>query len=349
MRNIDFSHGGDIYGIRRKGAGSIIDFSSNINPLGLPHSAKKAASGNIDAITRYPDIESRALKAGIADYWDISPENILCGNGSAELIYSLIEAYRPKIVHMPAPTFSEYERASSVVGSKVRFIRLREAEGFNLKNTDFRALKTVVMCNPNNPTGNLLIKNRKIGLPQDLLIVDEAFMDFLPDEPRHTLIPRVVRDKRTIVIRTFTKFFAMPGLRLGYLVAHRDTINRIRSFMPPWNVNCMAETAALSILKDKKYIRLSRQFIEEEKDYLYDRITDIEGLRPYPPAANFILIKIEKKGFMSAVFAERLLKKGILIRDCANFRNLSGNFIRMAVRSRNENQKLIEEMKEILR
>lgn len=339
-----YSHGGNIYGIGRRYRGGIFDFSANINPLGIPPEVRKLLGRRIDILIRYPDPQARRLKAAIARYWNVKEENVLVGNGSTELIYLVLNAFRPASVTIPVPSFTEYERAARIAGNKVTFIRLLETDGFYLKPSRIKNCSMFFFGNPNNPTGNLIMRNRADTetLPAGRVVIDESFMDFLPDEKEHTLIGRAKETKKIIVLRTFTKFFALAGLRVGYAVAHQDTIRVLQRFQMPWSVNVFAQAAAECALFQKDYIRRSRQTIKEERVFLYNAVGRIKGLRPYPSVANFLLVKIEGGRSTSTRLKERLMKKGILIRDCANFRGLDERFIRVAVRSRKENMRLIK-------
>ena len=173
-------------------------------------------------------------------------------------------------------------------------------------------------------------------------------MDFLPDEKNHTLIWKAVGNRNIVVLRTFTKFFALPGLRIGYLVAHKDVIQILKECQVPWSVNALAQVAAEAILNDKRYIKETRALIEKEREFLFNEICKIKELYPYPSVTNFLLIKIKNRNLNSSLLTKRLIQKSILIRDCSNFRDLNNKFIRIAVRSHKENIKLIDVLKEII-
>ncbi len=353
MPGVNFSHGGICgRGLKR----DVIDFSANINPLGLSSRAREELTKNYKRILQYPDPEAGALIKKIARYWKIKEENILLGNGSSELIYLILCVFRPGVVVIPAPTFSEYEAAARAVNARVQFLRLKETEAFDLKgpgknNTpDFDNAGMLFICNPNNPTGNLLLKEQKIeNLPGERVVVDEAFMDFLPDEKMHSLIRKAGRSKKVIVLRTFTKFFALPGLRIGYMVAHADSIKALKRACVPWNTNALAQLLAYALLGDREYIKKTRELIKREKTFLFGEIAKIGELKSYPSVANFLLIKIRDKNITSPVLTEKLIKRGIFVRDCANFRGLNNRFIRAAIRSHRENLRLVSAMRQILR
>lgn len=344
-------HGGNIYRAREIAGKDILDFSANINPLGLPSHLKNAIRGNLWSILHYPDPDAKDLTRTIAQYWKIPEENVLVGNGSTELIYLIAQTLRPRRVLIPAPTFSEYERSVRTVGARVRFIGLRESEGFRLKlNRRLKMESSIFLCNPNNPTGNLILEHPETieELADKLLVIDEAFMDFLPDQKNYTLIWKATESKKIIVVRSFTKFFALPGLRLGYLVAHKEIIDKLKQHLPPWNTNSLAQMAAELILDDKEYIKNTHKLIEKERKFLLEQLAKIEGLKPHPSVTNFLLIKIEMPGMTSKSLKELLIKTGILIRDCSNFRNLNDKYIRIAVRSHKENLKLLTSLKTVI-
>ena len=350
MANLAFSHGGNIYEVKRKFKKEVVDFSANINPLALPPTLKRALSENFDKIRHYPDPRARDITKIIAKYWGISDENILLGNGSVELIYLIAQSFRPKTALIPAPTFSEYERAAKMVNSKIKYLKLKEREDFKLNLSGLGKSDVLFLCNPNNPTGNLIFKNDKVinKLPAKLTIIDETFMDFLPNQGDYTLIWKAAKKKRVAVLRTFTKFFSLPGLRIGYIVAHREVINKLKQHQIPWSINSLAQIAAEKILNNKEYISKTYKLIEKERDFLLKGLAKIKGLRPYFSVANFLLIKIEKAGITSKFLRKALISEGILVRDCSNFRNLDNKYIRVAVRTRKENLKLLTALKKVI-
>jgi len=360
MDNLSFPHGGNIYEVKKILKKEVIDFSANINPLGLPAMVKRAIYANVNEIIHYPDPEARNITQKIARYWQINEQNILLGNGSIELIYLVMSRYKPKTTYIVAPTFSEYERAAKGVKSRIRFLNLKEKENFSFNLSYFakpyifenvkNKADVFFVCNPNNPTGNLILEDcASINkLTNKLLVVDEAFIDFLPNQKDYTLIWRAIKTKKIIVLRTFTKFFALPGLRIGYLVAHKEVVDKLRQHQVPWNINSLAQIAVEQILNDKEYINRTYKLIKKERDFLFEQLAKIEGLKPYPSVTNFLLIKIEKADITSESLRKSLIENGILIRDCSNFRNLNNKYIRVAVRLRKENLKLLEAFKKAI-
>jgi threonine-phosphate decarboxylase len=343
-----YRHGGNIYEIKHRSGCKIIDFSANINPLGIPLAIKRLLQRKLTALVHYPEPESPSLKAAIACYWKIKEENILVGNGSTELISLIFNTFRPAVVTLPVPSFSEYERAARIVKSKLRFIYLSSEEGFSLDYSRFKNSDLVFLGHPNSPTGNLLCKNSADikAIPAQRIVIDEAFMDFLRNEKGHTFISEAIHSKGIIVLRTFTKFFALPGLRAGYLIAHKDTIRALKKYQMPWAVNLLAQLAGQHALSETAFIQRTKQFIAREKSFLYQQLSRMRGFKPYPAVANFLLVKIENKQLTSSCLKERLLKKNILIRDCANFRGLDKQFIRLAVRRHQENIRLVQALEE---
>lgn len=351
MCAIDFSHGGNIYEIERKYNKEVIDFSANINPLGLSREVKESICKNLDRILHYPPSNTPDLIKKIADYWEISKKNILLGNGSAELIYLIVTTFNPKTALIPAPTFSEYERAVKSVDSKVSFLKLNINNSFKLNLSSVRKKDIFFLCHPNNPTGNFILKNNVETikrLADRLVIVDEAFMDFIPNQWKYSFIKKTVKIPKMVVLRTFTKMFALPGLRIGYMVGHEEIIRKLKNHQPPWSTNSLAQLAAEISFENKEYIRKTNCFVEKERKFLFNEIADIRELTPYPSLVNFLLIKLNEESLTSSNLKQKLISKGILIRNCANFRGLNNKFIRIAVRSHEENVRLIQTLKKVL-
>lgn len=360
---IDRIHGGNIrqylQGAWPKNRGGLIDFSANINPLGLSPKVKDAIIKNIQGVVHYPEPDSRSLKKSLGAFLHIDYRNIAAGNGSIELIYLIPKALRLKKVLIISPAFSEYELAARANGVKIIFLPTKEEQDFKIGLTELARLipevNLVFLGNPNNPVGSrlsleelrFLVKRcKKYGT---ILAVDEVFMDFVPTHDEDSLVFLAPRNKIILVLRSLTKFFALPGLRIGYAIGHRNLVKRISHLQYPWNINSLAQAAAEAVLKDKDYINASREYVAKEKGYLFGRLKSIAGLKVYPPSSNFILCKLEDCAIESAkVLNARLIKKGIVVRNCSNFRGLNQRFFRVAVRRRTENLKLIMAMKEVL-
>lgn len=351
-----YRHGGNIkevagkYGIDEL---SIVDFSANINPLGLSDLAKEAITSAIDGVINYPDSRSSALVHALSCYHSIAEENILTGNGATELIYLIPRALKPEKALIVAPAFSEYERALRLTGCKVDHFLLKEEKGFAIDPTPlFPAMRNgydmLWIANPSNPAGSLTPKKVIIDIAHraaDLgitLVVDEAFIDYSENE---SVKNEIHNFDNLIVLRSMTKFFALAGLRIGYLFGHVKIISNLKQYKEPWSLNSFGEATALASISDKTYIEESLLVIEKERNFLIKELQNIRGIKLYSPAANYILIKLNN-GMSANVLQERLLKEHhILIRDCSNYEGLDENFIRVAIRGRKDNERLVKGLK----
>ncbi len=343
-------HGGNIYkialelGIPEK---SLIDFSASINPLGISDRVRNVIKQELDGLVNYPDPDTGKLKEAIARHHGIENETIICGNGSTELIYLIPRAFKPLKVLLPSPSFSEYERACKLnYELRIMNCELREENGFQIVPEEFigamQGCDMAFLCNPNNPTGGLLKKEVVLEIAvaardaECVLVLDEAFIDFIPDE---SVIDSVKDNPYLIVLRSMTKFHALTGLRIGYCVINREMLPVIRKYKEPWTVNHLAQTSAIAALEDTDYTLKTIEMMREEKRYMERRFKEI-GLEFFPSAANYYLLKIHDATGMVL----ELRKKGILVRDCSNFRGLDGSYIRVAVKSREHNEMLIKEI-----
>jgi threonine-phosphate decarboxylase len=349
-------HGGNIYkAARRYGLEErkIIDFSSNVNPLGTSSAAKRAAKKALSQIDRYPDPDMRDLRMAISRYFGIKSEHVACGNGSNDLIHLIPRVFRPKKVLVLAPTFSEYVPAVEDAGGEIVLFPLSEREGFRVDPIEISfALKGVDMaflCNPNNPTSRIITKGEMLEIVHYALqhsvrlVVDEAFMDFVESD---SIIKEAVQSSNLICLRAFTKFFGMPGLRVGYAVSDETTIAALREGQQPWTVNIPAERAAIAALGDWPYIKKTRRLIEKERDRLLSALRILPGVEVFPCSANFILIKITSLDV--PVFIDKLAERGMLVRDCSSFSGLDSRYIRIAIRTGRENKRLIKTFRELL-
>ncbi|MEW6408865.1 MAG: threonine-phosphate decarboxylase CobD [Nitrospirota bacterium] len=359
---MNYFHGGNIYSASRKyriKEERIIDFSASINPLGVSRKAKATIRKAIKRLPNYPDPDVEALRRLISIRYNISPESILCGNGSTELIYLIPMAFKPHGVLIPQPTFSEYERACQISSElRVMSYELKEEDGFKINPDEFISLIThhsslsfnmAFLCNPNNPTGHLLKKDEVMRLCSAaferniMVVVDEAFIDFTPEE---SIIREASESRHVICLRSFTKFYALAGLRIGYAVTHADTAKHLKAFKEPWTVNTLAQKASIVSMKDKTYIKNTFEVIASEKEFLLKAIKKIDGLSPLPSSANFLLIRIEDERFNSTNLSEILARRGMLVRDCASF-GIGNRYIRIAVKSHAHNAKLVKTLKGI--
>jgi len=354
---LKYSHGGNIREIMERyglSSSEVIDFSANTNPLGVPSYVKEAIAKNLDQTSCYPDPECKELKKEISRHLGINYENIIVGNGSVELIYLIVHVFSPKTALLLIPTFSEYERALLNENSQLNFLKLKEEEDFkpDIRKIE-QAMDGIEICflaNPNNPTGVLIQRDELLSLigkasrKHIFIILDEAFIEF---KQRESLVEEAIPCENLFILRSFTKFFGLAGLRVGYGIGSKKVINKLNQIKEPWTVNAFAQLAAKEVLRDAEYINRTLKLIDEESKFLFEHLLKIRGLKPYPSQANFILIKIER-GISSTRLCEQLAQKGIIIRDCANFRGLNDKFIRVAVRTHYENLKLLEAIKEVL-
>ncbi len=323
-----------------------------MNPLGPSSRAVEAILANIDAIARYPDPEAKLLVKAVSDRTGLPQEMIVAGNGAIEIIYLLVKLLKPRRALIPAPTFNEYEIAVRINGGEVKDLLLQEGKGFALDKEDvFRHWEDsdlIFVCNPNNPTGCLVPREelreiiREAGKLGKIVVVDEAFMDFVPDRFRYSVADLVPDHDNLFVVYSLTKFFAVPGLRLGVGLGNPGIVGRLNRIRDPWNVNCFAQLAGAASLADETYIKATVEYVSREKDYLFGKIRAIEGFRPYKPNVNYIFIDVEGAGYSSPEMCRILGQRGILVRDCSSYKNLRPAYIRVAVRKREENEKLIE-------
>jgi len=328
-----------------RNADDLLDFSVNLNPLGPP---KKVLSGVFQHISNYPDNGYPAFKKAAADSLKVLPENIVPGNGSSELIRLFAETViepGDKII-IPSPTFGEYEFQCRLFGAEIEYIDYRKVTKVNP-----RGYKAVFLCNPNNPTGNLLWRRdvidmaKRCALSETFLFVDEAFIEL--SEPRESIAEMAASNDFILVLRSLTKTYAMAGLRIGFAVVSSGFAGLLNNARLHWNMNSAASLVGERLLrKNQDYIEKSLGLIRKEREWLTSRLGGIRGFKPYPSDTNFILIDAGNFGINSAELTARMLKRGIIIRDCASF-GLE-NHIRVAVRKRSENRKLVDAFSKVI-
>lgn len=325
----------------------IIDFSASINPLGVPASVAEVIRENIGLLVHYPDPFADGLNRDLAKYLGVPARSIVCGNGSTELIYLLVRALQPERVLVPAPTFSEYERSCVLnKGTSCIGYELSRQDGFAIDHGRFVASMAgcdmAFLCNPNNPTGRLVEREVVLELVRAakragcLLVVDEAFIDFTPDQ---SVAGDVKGNSHLIVLRSLTKFYALSGLRIGYGIFPDQVIERIRAHKEPWTINTLAQLAAATAIRDRAYQERTTAVISTEKGFLEQGFLDL-GIEFFPSSANYYLLKHQ----YAPMIVAGLRRKGILVRDCSNFTGLDDSYMRFAVRSRNENSRLLKEL-----
>ncbi len=341
-------HGGNIYQYKK---GNLIDFSANINPYGIPSQIKQAMHNAIDLCVHYPDPNATELRSSLAKKYNLEPENFFCSNGAAEVFFRLASVLKPKNAVITAPTFSEYEQALLTVNCQVKHHFLLKENNFNLTDCILDELNSsidfCILCNPNNPTGQVInpdLMNKiinKCSQNNIYLAIDECFLDFLEDEEKYSVLHKLIDFKKLIVIRAFTKMYAIAGLRLGFCVSV-DTclINKLYLAGQPWNTSVIAQAAGVAALKSNDYQKQTAKNIKILKDKLYFELKQL-NLTVYNGQANYLL-------FYTSDFElhEKLIKHNILIRNCENYIGLNKGYYRVAVRTEDENNLLICAIKE---
>lgn len=352
-----FGHGGNSKEISRENKieyDKILDFSANINPLGIPNSVKRAIIDGLNEVEKYPDITYFELKCSIGEFENVNKENLILGNGAAEVLFNVVRGINPKNTLILAPTFSEYEEATKAINGNIIYYKLKEKNNFCIQedildyiNSD---LDLIFICNPNNPTGTITEKDllKKILIKADknnvMVLIDESFLDFI--EENLSMISYINEYKNLIIIKSLTKFFAIPGLRIGYGICSNASLkDNIEKISPAWNINILAEIATKTAIKDINYIKESIKFIKDEKEYLYNELKEINGLKVYEPNVNFVFFKT----IIKMNLKNELLKNNILIRSCSNYEGLDNSYYRIAVRSHEENSKLIKNIRNIFK
>jgi L-threonine-O-3-phosphate decarboxylase len=328
----------------------ITDFSASISPLGPPKSTLAAISAHLDSIASYPNPHYPELCQAIAHHHDLSPDWVLPGNGAAELLtWAAWELSKLNITLLPTPSFGDYTRSLQTFGTRVLPCSLIMENG-ELGDLDFalRHLPSeiphslgILINNPHNPTGQ--IWRRETLLPYldkfELVVIDESFMDFLPPDEQQSLIPLIGEYPNLVILRSVTKFYSLAGLRLGYCIAHPDRLKRWQNWRDPWPVNSLAAAAGIAALADTEFQQMTWDWLIPARTRLFQGLSEIPGLHPYPGAANFILVKADR----SCTELQTLLLKQhrLLIRDCISFPELGDGYFRVAVRTTAENDRLV--------
>lgn len=344
-------HGGDVYSARQKMKQEPLDFSANINPMGMPPGAVRAAADALQQCTQYPDPLCRELRAALAAYEGIPAEQIVCGNGAADLIFRIVAATHPQRALLLEPTFAEYEQALRSMDCSIAYFPLQESEGFVLPEAFLQQLTPEInllfLCNPNNPTGRTVSpallqeiwkRCEEAGI---LLVVDECFNEFLEHPERNTLKGVLKPGTNAVILKAFTKSFAMPGLRLGYgLCGNKSLAERIFFCGQPWGVSIPAQAAGIAALQEQGYLERMRRLIQTERRWLSENLARL-GLCVFPSEANYILFRTETE----IPLRERMEQHSVLIRACGNYRGLDDRYYRIAVRGHDENEHLIAALK----
>lgn len=358
--NNKWKHGGNVYEIEKQYGiehQKIIDFSANINPLGFPKGLKEAIVEGLEDLVHYPDPNYEALIEAIARYNQMNSEWVYPGNGAIELIYLIVEYLKPAKAHVIAPGFVEYERSLKRYGAEINWIVLKEENDFQLTWEEISSCmnkpeEPLILASPNNPTGALIepeLLNKIIEEAEknaQPVIMDEAFIDFVEDSKHYSLSGEVQNHPYLFILRSMTKCYAIPGLRLGYLLtSHPGFRAWMEEYRIPWMINHLAVRAGIVSLKECEHLEKTRQYVKMQKGTLVEGLRSVKGIKVYPAEANFISFKLcEGQIDLRA----ELLKKGIMIRSCANYIGLDSSYYRIAVKTAEENQILLAALKEIL-
>ncbi|HEY9802092.1 MAG TPA: threonine-phosphate decarboxylase CobD [Leptolyngbyaceae cyanobacterium] len=377
------SHGGNLAwaaAVAGCSADAIVDFSASISPLGPPQSAIAAISSQISNLRHYPDPDYSDLRLALGNFHQLPIEWILPGNGSAELLTLAGRELAQAATILITPAFGDYYRTLTAYNARVLEFPLLSAESGVLSGiqnllsnaTCFKSAKppsavaphhalnaplpltapstdyALLLNNPHNPTGKLFTRQAILPLLSQfaLVVVDEAFMDFVPPDEEQSLIPVVQEYPNLVVLRSLTKFYSLPGLRLGYAIAHPDRLHKWQLWRDPWPVNTLAAAAAIAALKDEEFQAQTWQWLPPARQQLFQGLTSIPGLQPHPSAANFLLVETQQS---TVQLQQKLLQQyQILIRDCLSFKELGDRFFRIAVRSYSDNHRLLTALNTIV-
>lgn len=349
------AHGGNLLHLSKlagKPATELLDFSANLNPLGFPEWLRPLITSCISDLRHYPDPEHTHFLDAASQRYQVAVDKLVACNGTEEVLDFLPHLMGKRRAIIPVPAYVDYARCATKAGIEVVPVQMAEATGFSLDIASLEPLLTgdeaVYIGYPNNPTGAFPDSSQLLDLikrhPSTWFVIDEAFADFQAQVPRfHGLdLPNVV------ALLSLTKIFALPGLRIGCAVAPRELAAKLRSRLPTWNVNTLAQVAGEAAMRDGEFVARAQTMVNEQREWLSTAIRSICGLHPYPGAANFLLVRIDAAGITAPMLAKHLLTKGIAIRTCENFDGLDERFFRIAVRPHHENQRLIEALRQIV-
>ena len=371
-------HGGNIFQFaheQRIEPYEVVDFSANINPLGPSQRGLDALNAQLRYISHYPDATNDDVLNAIADTYEMDKHQIIVGNGAAELLYAICRLPGYTGAFVPAPGFSEYKEALEASKIPVRDIFYRPREDDNGKpyfEVPYLALETfaaelkgqdgriiVFLGNPNNPDGTLLDKDHirtvasMLKDANSLLVIDESFIDFVGNDPlqdnEHSMRSLVNEFDNIIVVHSFTKFYAVPGLRIGAAFANETLITQLQQYIPSWSVNTLAQAYTKAALNDVDYIKRTKQELNEERAFMYNALDDIEGITVYPPSVNFILFQVNQEGITANYINEELKKYNMIVRNCDSYVGLTNHWVRIAIKDHDTNIKLVDKLTNILK
>ena len=371
-------HGGNIFQFaheQRIEPYEVVDFSANINPLGPSQRGLDALNAQLRYISHYPDATNDDVLNAIADTYEMDKHQIIVGNGAAELLYAICRLPGYTGAFVPAPGFSEYKEALEASKIPVRDIFYRPREDDNGKpyfEVPYLALETfaaelkgqdgriiVFLGNPNNPDGTLLDKDHirtvasMLKDANSLLVIDESFIDFVGNDPlqdnEHSMRSLVNEFDNIIVVHSFTKFYAVPGLRIGAAFTNETLITQLQQYIPSWSVNTLAQAYTKAALNDVDYIKRTKQELNDERAFMYNALDAIEGITVYPPSANFILFQVNQEGITANYINEELKKYNMIVRNCDSYVGLTNHWVRIAIKDHDTNIKLVDKLTNILK
>ena len=371
-------HGGNIFQFaheQRIEPYEVVDFSANINPLGPSQRGLDALNAQLRYISHYPDATNDDVLNAIADTYGMDKHQIIVGNGAAELLYAICRLPGYTGAFVPAPGFSEYKEALEASKIPVRDIFYRPREDDNGKpyfEVPYLALETfaaelkgqdgriiVFLGNPNNPDGTLLDKDHirtvasMLKDANSLLVIDESFIDFVGNDPlqdnEHSMRSLVNEFDNIIVVHSFTKFYAVPGLRIGAAFTNETLITQLQQYIPSWSVNTLAQAYTKAALNDVDYIKRTKQELNDEKAFIYNALDAIEGITVYPPSANFMLFQVNQEGITANYINEELKKYNMIVRNCDSYVGLTNHWVRIAIKDHDTNIKLVDKLTDILK
>ena len=346
---------------------SIVNFGANVNPLGLSKLARQSLIDHMDIISRYPDREYKSLKRVIANYCSVPIDTIMVGNGSSQLISLLIEQIHPTKTLVLGPTYSEYARELSFSNSESTYYHLNAENDFQLNVQDFihelkQGYDLLILCNPNNPTSTAvhLQELRQIidvcNTQNTYVMIDETYVEFCEDPKDVSAVSLVEEFKNFIVLRGVSKFFAAPGIRMGYgITSNRALREQMLYHQTPWSLNSVAAFLGEMMLQDQPYIEETRALISSEKKRITEALQAMPGIKVYPSDANFLLIKLLcdnpteglGKCYKASHVFETCIQQGLMVRDCSSFQCLNGEYIRFCLLSPDDNDRLLDVLSEL--
>ena len=338
---------------------SIIPYASNVNPLGISPMARQALIDNIDAIKAYPDRDYISLKTSIAKYCGTSPEQLILGNGTSNLIRLILETLSPAKTMIIAPTYAEYARAAKLVGSEIETYMLKNEDDFSLDTDLFlkslnESFELLIICNPNNPTGQALTKEQTEKILKRCLdlnifvMIDETYVEFVKDVEEISSISLSQKYTNFVVLRGVSKFFAAPGIRLGYAItSNRQLLETASNNKIPWNINVYASVAGV-MFEDEHYINLTKSLIQTERNLIFSALSSRKTIKLFKPSANFILIKLLKENLTASDVFDYCIHRGLMIRDCTDYEGLGEKYIRFCFLKPEQNDNVVNTILEIV-